>query len=48
VAEHDLAADGDLVVVETEGEGLYGQCLIDPGSEVERADQHVIHGRGRY
>jgi hypothetical protein len=48
VPQDDLPADGDLVVGESEGHGLYGQRVVDPRSEIDRPDHHVIHGRGHY
>ncbi|GHF08961.1 hypothetical protein GCM10014715_75990 [Streptomyces spiralis] len=42
MAQHDLAAYGDLVGTESEGDGLHGERLVDAGREVERSDHDVV------
>ncbi|GAA3890662.1 hypothetical protein GCM10023084_49030 [Streptomyces lacrimifluminis] len=40
--QDDLPAYGDLVGAESERHGLDGERLVDPGGEVEGADDHVV------
>ncbi len=40
--QDDLSAYGDLVGAEPERHGLDGERLVDPGGEVEGADDDVV------